>query len=381
MDQQQFSPQTKRGKTVYFIWQYLPRFILLFMVLIIIILMISIDKKKKAMIAEKLKGTNQKGVAVNVVVMPLVPTDISDRIRLTGFIEPWQKLTLSANVGGTISQVFVREGDEVEKDTILAQIETDDYKIALDRAKSAYHLATSDYNRDKALFDRGVISQARLEAKEATVDAAKADMANSALMLSRCSIRAPFPGIINTLHVKKGLFLSIGDPVGTLLQVDRVKAVIGIPESDVNEVSRLKQVSVTIKALNNRKETGQVHYLSAAPETAAALYRLELELNNPSRELLTGMFVIADVVKKVEKNSVAIPFYSIISRSNSQYVFIEEDGIAHKREVKTGIMEKWLVQITQGLQVGDRLIIEGHRDIEEGQEVKVFQVINTTGKR
>ena len=376
MDQDRFSPQTNRGKTVHFIWQNLPRFILLCLIILIIIQFSVISKKQKAIIAEKMAVSSQKRPVVNTVIMPLAPTDIRDRIRLPGFIEPWQKLTLSAKVGGAISELFVREGTHVKEGEIIARIETEDYRIGLDRAKAAYHLAVNDYQRDKKLFDRGVTSKAQLEAKKAAVDTAKADMENADLQLSRCSIRAPFAGVINKIHVKKGFFLSVGDPIGELLQIDRVKAVIGIPESDVNAVRKLDQVEVTIKALDNRSETGKVHFLSSAPETYAALYRLELELNNLSRDILAGMFVSADVVKEVEHNVIGVPFFSVISRDNSQYVFVEKDGKAQKREVKTGIMEKWTVQITQGLQPDDRLIVEGHRDVEDGQEIKVVQVVN-----
>lgn len=380
MDQHQFSPKTNRGKTVHFLWKNFPRFFLLFLVILIIILFIVISKKQKSLVAEKMAAVSQKRPAVNVVVMPLTPIDIRDRIRLPGFIEPWQSLVLSAKVVGTVSKLFVREGAEVQKGDILAQIETDDYRIALDRARAAYHLANNDYQRVKKLFDQDALSSAQLEAKKATVDTTKADMENASLLLSRCSIKAPFAGVINKLDVKTGLFLSIGDPVGELLQIDRVKAVIGIPESDVLAVKKLKKIKVTIKALDNRQETARIHFISSASETAAALYRLELELDNTSRDILAGMFVSGDVVKKVKHNVIGVPFYSVISREDQQYVFVDENGLAKKRIVRMGIMEKWLVQITDGLQPGERLIVEGHRDVEDGQKIKVVQVINRTGK-
>lgn len=381
MDQHQFSPKTNRGKTVHFLWRNFPRFFLLLLIILIIILSVIISNKQKSIVAEKMAAVSQKRPAVNVVVMPLSPVDIRDRIRLPGFIEPWQSIVLSAKVGGTVSKLFVREGAEVQKGDILAQIETDDYRIALNRARAAYHLANNDYQRVKKLFDKGALSSAQLEAKKATVDTTKADMENASLLLSRCSIKAPFAGVINKLDVKTGLFLSIGDPVGELLQIDRVKAVIGIPESDVSAVRQLNQVTITIKALKNRLETAKIHFLASAPETAAALYRLELVLDNKSRDILPGMFVSADVIKKVEQNVIGVPFYSVISRNNSQYLFVEENGIARKREVQLGVMEKWLVHITHGLQPGDRLIIEGHRDVEDGQEVKVVQVVHETGQQ
>jgi len=375
MGQQQFSPQTQRGKTVHFVWRNLPRFFLTFLILLIFSLFVKVYQKHQSLIAEKMAVSSQQRPAVNVVVMPLSFTDISDRIRLPGFVEPWQKLTLAAKVGGAIDKLTVQEGFEVKKDEIIAQIETADYQIALDRAVASHQLASSDYQRDKKLFDRGAISAAQLEAKKAAVNTTKADMENAKLLLSRCFIRAPFSGLINKLHIKIGSYLSVGDPVGELIQIDRVKAVIGIPESDVNAVRKLDRIAVTIKALNNHHQSARIHFLASAPETAAVLYRLELELNNKSKEILAGMFVSADVVKKVERNVIAAPFYSVISRNKSQYVFVEINGRAHKRPIKMGIMEKWLVQISHGLQPNDRLIVEGHREVEDGQEIKVIKEI------
>ena len=377
---QQFTPQTKRGKVVHFFLRNLPRFVLLGLIVFIITLLISISQKQKALIAEKMAVGTQKRPAVNVVVVPLAPVDIRDRIKLPGFIEPWQRLMISAKVGGSVTTIVTKEGDTLKEGDVIANIEMDDYKIARDRATAAYKLAVSDYQRDKKLFDRGAVSKAQLEAKKASVDTSKADMENAKLMLSRCIIRAPFSGVINKLHIEPGIYLSIGDPVGELLQIDRVKAVLGIPESDVAAVRKLSRVNVTIKALDNRVETAAIHFLSSAPDTRAALYRLELEIANPKGDILSGMFVSGDVVKRVAHQVIGVPFYSVISREDQQYVFVEEDGIAKKRQVKMGFMEKWLVQITEGLSPGDRLIVEGHRDVEDDQEVKVVQVIDQTGK-
>ena len=87
------------------------------------------------------------------------------------------------------------------------------------------------------------------------------------------------------------------------------------------------------------------------------------------------MFVRADIVKKSSDQALSIPFYSIISRNNEQYVFVEKDGVAEKRNVTTGIMEEWMVEITEGLEPGERVVVEGHRDVEDGRKVKVVKTI------
>ena len=90
---------------------------------------------------------------------------------------------------------------------------------------------------------------------------------------------------------------------------------------------------------------------------------------------LPGMFARADLVKQSRDQALTIPFYSIISRNNEQYVFVENDGVVEKRHVTTGIMEQWMVEITEGLEPGEHVVVEGHRDVEDGRKVKVVKTI------
>ncbi len=376
MDRQQtLAPSTTRAKTVYFIWSVLPRLLLVGMLVIIIVLFMTISKKKESIAAAKAAAVSKERPPVNSVIYPLELSSIRDSINLPGIIEPWTSLELLSRIDGFITEVLVEEGDEVEKGQVLALIDDDDYEIALQRATAAYTLAKGNYERDKKVYDKGVIPEAQLDTTKTAMLTAKADLDNAKLRLSRCTIKAPINGIIRRLDAKDGLLLSIADPVAQILQINKVKAIIGIPESDVSAVRDLEEIDVTIQALDNRIITAKKHFLSPSPQTTARLYTMELEINNSSRDILPGMFVRADIVKQKITDTIAIPFYSVISRNDEQFVFIEKDGVAHKRGVKLGIMEDWMVQITSGLTAGERLVIEGHRDIENGQRVNVVKVI------
>ncbi|MFH0783647.1 MAG: efflux RND transporter periplasmic adaptor subunit, partial [Pseudomonadota bacterium] len=207
------------------------------------------------------------------------------------------------------------------------------------------------------------------------METARADYENAQLQLSRCMVIAPMKGIVRKLDAKVGLQLAVGDPIGEILEIDRVKAVVGIPESDVTAVRGLDAVDISLQALGERTVTGKVHYLSSSPDTVARLFRLELAIDNSAGEILPGMFFRADIVKRTVPDAIVIPFYSVISRNNEQYVYIEEDGVVQKKDVHLGIMEKWAVQVTAGLQGGERLVVEGHRDVEDQQKVKVVKAV------
>jgi membrane fusion protein (multidrug efflux system) len=172
----------------------------------------------------------------------------------------------------------------------------------------------------------------------------------------------------------------VADPIAEILKINRLKAVIGIPESDVNAVRKLDTVTIIIQALGNKKFTAKKHFLSSAPETIARLYNLELELDNSKGMILPGMFVRAAIIKENIDDAIVIPFYTVISRNNEQFVYIEQDGVAIKRNVQLGIMEKWMVEVKDGLKAGDNLLVEGHRDVENNQKIKVVKAVTDPGE-
>lgn len=375
MDPQNIQPGTPRAKAVYFIWRVLPRLVMLGMAALVVVLLFAINKKHESIAADKAEAVAQEKPPVNSVVYPLTPTKIRDRINLPGSIEPWTRLELTAKVAGAITEVLVTEGDEVAEGDILARIEPNDYEIAVRKAEAAYEYAKADYERDKKVYAKGVIPTSELDAKETTMLTARAELENARLLLSRTTITAPMAGIIKRLDAKVGLLLSVADPVGEILRIDKVKALIGIPESDVPAVRQLDTIDVTIQALDNLVVTGRKHFLSPAPDSTARLYRMELELDNESRAILPGMFIRAEIVKRSIDDAITIPFYSVISRNDEQFVYVDEDGVAKKRNVSLGIMENWMVEVVDGLKDQDRLIIEGHRDIEDNQKINVVKMV------
>jgi membrane fusion protein (multidrug efflux system) len=338
-----------------------------------------INSEKKQLEKEKAASQVQTEKPINTVLLDLQPTTIQDAINLPGIMEPWTRLELMAKLNGTISEVMVQEGSVVSQGDVLARIEPDDYRIALDSATAAYKNAKSDFERKKDMLKKKITSQADLELSESQMLTAKAAMEDAELKLSRCTITAPMSGVIRRLDAKIGLLLSIGDPIAEMLQIDRLKAVVGIPESDVDAVRKISEVEITIQALDDLKVSGKKFYLSSAPETTARLYSLELEIDNRDGAILPGMFFRAHVLKKTVTEAITVPLYTIITRNNEQYVFVADKDIVHKRPVKMGIIEKWQVQITDGLRAGEQVVIEGHRDVEDGQQVNVIKVITDPG--
>ena len=193
----------------------------------------TIKAEKERNTAEKMAAVATERPPVNVVLLDVNPTTLEDRINLPGVIEPWEKLSVLSKIHGTVIKVEVSEGDKVTKGQAIARIDPADFRIAVDSARASYELAEANYKRLASLFEQEIIAKAEIDKLKAQVKTSKAALENAELMLARCTITAPISGVIRRLDAKEGLLLGVSDPVAEILQVDRVKAVVGIPESDV----------------------------------------------------------------------------------------------------------------------------------------------------
>lgn len=373
----EYSPQSSRARIVYIIWKNLPRFLLFSLIILALFGYFGIREKGQKMAEEKAQAVAEQRQPVNVVVLEIEPILLRDRINLPGSIEAWQTLALLAKVSGTVVEVLVTEGDRVEKGAILARIEEADYRITLQSAQASWTLAKAELGRIRVMHAKGIAPQAEMESLSARFLTAQAALDDAKLKLSRCTIKAPVAGVIRRLDAKPGLFLSIADPVAEILQMDRVKAVVGIPESDVAAVRELDTVNLTIQALEGRNLVGKKHFLSPSPESNAHVYRLELGVANSDYSIFPGMFVRADIIKKEKAGALAVPLYAIITRNEEQFVYLEADGLVRKQPVQLGIIDGWMVEVTDGLVQGDRVVIEGHRDVEDGQQVRVVRNLSS----
>lgn len=318
--------------------------------------------------------------AANVILLQVAPQTMVDRLSLPGVFEPWTRLDLLARISGTIDQVAVREGDRVKKGQILAHIEEADFRLVMDSAQAANDLARAEYDRAAGLYKREIIAKAEFDKLAAQVTTTRAALANAALALSRTAITAPLDGIIQSLPAKQGGFVSVGDPLAHILDIDTLKAVIGIPESDVATVRTLDRIHISIPALDNAQRIGRRHFLAPSPDSSALLYRLELAIDNADTNILPGMFLRAEIIKNQVQNALAVPLYAVINRNDKNFIFVEKEGIAQRREITTGIVEGWKIEVRQGLSAGDRVVVEGHRDLEDGKNLNVVRIMQDPDK-
>jgi membrane fusion protein (multidrug efflux system) len=364
-------------KTLKKLSRFLPLLILLILIILAVGLGSRVKNEKDRLLEEKSNAVVQERPPVNVVVQEMVPALLRDRLNLPGIVEPWESLNILAEVRGMVEEVLVEEGDHVDLGDLIARLDTSDYENTTDSIRASYNLALTNLQRLSGLHEQEIIAKAEFDSIKAEVESLKADLAIAELQLQRCYIKSSIAGIVNELPAKKGLYLAVADPVATVLDIDRVKVSVGIPEADVDAVRKIDRFEVVIESLQNKKIGGIKNFLSVAPDSQAQVYRLELEVANKSGEILPGMFARVEIIKQEFPEALAIPLYAVISRDNKHFVFIEEDNVAKLQEVRLGILDGWKIQITEGLLPGQRVIVVGQRSVDAEQKINVVRKITS----
>jgi membrane fusion protein (multidrug efflux system) len=154
-----------------------------------------------------------------------------------------------------------------------------------------------------------------------------------------------------------------------------VKVKAGLPERDVAAFAKDDSVKVRLDSLPGKEFDGRIYRVSPTAEPATLTFICEVEVDNPDGLLKPGMIARATFVRKSYPDSIVVPLFAILSMENQRLVMVESDGVAHARPIEVGVLQGNSVQVLNGLKAGDRLITVGQRDLQDGDPVKVIEVL------
>ena len=365
-----------KTRLLHIVWSIFPWLLVAGTVAFLFFLGERIQQEKTRLERAKQAAIKIDTVPVSVITLTLEPILLEDKINLPGYVDPYEDLWVKAEVGGQIINIPVKEGQAIDKGQVLVELDDRDYRLRLARIDAAYDLAKLEYDRMTNLGNKGITAASSMDEASTQYKDVSAHRDEARLALERTRIAAPISGRINSIAAKLGDFIQPGAEIAQILQVDDVKIKVGIPESDVASLLNLESSEVVIEALGKRRVKGEKVFLSQQPRNLARLFDLELMVPNPDGQILPGMFARVELVKDVFENALVIPLYAVINQGEQRFVFVEVNGRAEKRQVEVGMLVDWQIHVVAGLEPGDRLVIVGHRLLEEGQVVDVVQNVS-----
>jgi len=318
---------------------------------------------------------NHAAPPANVAVQVLEPVTVKDALNLTGTLAPWKGITLSAEVAGKVEVQGVEEGDVVRTGQELFRIDTEVIRARLDQARAQSRLAKQELDRFEKLSKAGISTGQSLDVAEADYDVAEATLRTLQIELEKSVLNAPFDGVVDTVFREADEFVDMGAPLVRLVQIDKLKLLVGIPERDIRFFKEGDAVQISLDAFPSKTFTGTIYRIATSAEEATRTFIAEVQLDNRDGRLRPGMIAHADFARHVFEDALVAPIFAIRSEEGKRYVYVAEDGRAVRREVEVGMFQEGGVHVTEGLSTGDRLIVKGQYAVHEGEPVAVREKV------
>ncbi|MFA5516395.1 MAG: efflux RND transporter periplasmic adaptor subunit [Desulfuromonadales bacterium] len=351
------------------------------LLLLLLLLLTACGEKSQAENAET-KAPAEKVTVV--VVEPVVLADLQETFTLPGSLEAWEDLTLAAEVAGPVRWIGVREGDRVRRGEPLLRIDPETAEANLARARAEFAVREKQLQRLEKLLEQKFVSQQEYDEARKAFDIAHADLARARLALEKSTLLSPVDGVVDLLLIDRGEYVAEGAPVAVLVQVDRLKALVEVPEKDVSWLRSGQTVDVLPAAIAGpagKVREGKILHLAYKADPLTRTYLAKIEVRNPAGDLRPGMILRARFLRRELTQAIAIPLYAVVERGGERIVFVEVQGIAQRRPVRTGAVLGDRVVIEEGLRPGDRLLVQGQQLVTDGTKITESVATPTGGAK
>ncbi len=320
-------------------------------------------------------------LASPVSVMELTTNSIKKFNSTTGTVMSNAEVELKSEMAGAyLLQKNPRTGqpyklgDMVKKGEVIVKFEDQEYDngIAIESKKLTLELAEQDLKKQKALYEKGGVTLTDIQNAEIQITSSKYDYENALLSLAKKEIKAPFDGVIIALpHYTENVKLESGQSIVSIMDYSKMYMEINLPESALQTVKTGQPAYITHYTLDRDTLHGVVSQLSPAISTETRTFQGVITIDNRNLKLRPGMFVKADIVVDQANGTIVIPKEVVLSNRNRRYVYVVEKNIAKVRNLRVGLEDNDNIEVLEGLQVGDNLIIRGYETLREDSKVKV----------
>ncbi|MBY0085548.1 efflux RND transporter periplasmic adaptor subunit [Brevibacillus sp. M2.1A] len=361
-------------------------------------------------------------------------TSASTGVIASGKVAASEEIQVVSKVSGKAASVNVKEGAVVKQGDVLVTLEAADYQQQINQAQAAIagaqaklrdtkagarneqltqlgsivtqaeaslKVVESNYNRMKALFDAGALSQAELEKSslelekartgleqaQAQYDLAKAgptadtvaglqaevSRLGSSLELAKSNydntiIRAPITGIVAKRSVDPGEMAAAGTPLMVLVNMADVKVEASVPENQINQVKVGSTVDVKVGSLGGKVLKGTVEFVSPISDTNSSSFPVKVKVNNQDGLLRAGM--VAEVMLQGQATpGTKLPTSAVLEKDSKHYVYTVDNNVVHQVEVAVENASGDWTTVTNGVKDNDQIVLNPTDKLSEGSKV------------
>ncbi len=322
------------------------------------------------------------------VVRPVKTMTVQDANRLLtiGFpakVRASRRAVLSFKVSGPLVQLPVEEGQKVEKEDLIAQIDKRDFLNAVKEALAKYKEAEQQFRRYKELYAKKQVSSADFDRYRAARDVAKARLQNARNALCDTTLLAPFAGVIAKRYVENFYKVKAKEPVVFLQDISRIELLVNVPELVMAAIREKSDGTVvaSFESIPGKTFPLELKEYSTEADPATQTYQIVFITSQPSEaNILPGMTATVTAALKPDQGQepeIIVPALAVLDAPGNRpyvWVFDPSQGLVHRRYVKIGrLKDSGSVRIKEGLKAGEIIVIAGVTKLKEGMKVRPWE--------
>ncbi len=329
-------------------------------------------------------------VVLTVQAAPAAEGTVLDTVEVLGEFQGREEIRVFATVPDRIRELLVKEGDRVKAGDVLLTVWSDLQGGAVAQAQAGQAAASvgakaarDNLVRMRKLAADGVIPPAQLEAAEAQANAAAAQVRSAStgvgmagLQKDRTVVRAPIDGVVTSLAVKAGDMAGAGMPLLTLVQPDRLKAVLKVPERSFLKLTQGMPVTLSPVARPDLTRAAQVTLKGPVVDRFTKTGQIEAEFDNADGKFVPGSTARAVFELGRRDRVVLVPPEALQLTANTELtreatLFVTDGKVTRERKVKIGARQPGQIEITEGLKAGERIVVVGAYLLRDGVQVRI----------
>ena len=335
------------------------------LIISILILLLAGCTKKPATFS----GRNFKLPPIEVETYKVSSQNIKDILKTTGTLESPQTTEVTSELKGKIAYLNIPEGKLVNAGNVLAKIDSSLYEANLKVAEAKLKNAEENFNRMKALKDKGAISQQALDNAKEMIDTAKGSFDYAKSELDKSAIRAPFTGVLSFKKVSLGSYIDAGDAVVRISQINPLHLVFSFSEKYLSKLKVGQRVSFMVGE-SNQKYFASVIAIDPYLDLDTRKVNAKAIFQNLNKNLLPNIFANVELELGSLKNVLLIPQEAIINEGNkTRIATVSSENIVELKDIVIKEFSDSFCIAEDGLMPGDVVITSGHQKIKSGSKV------------
>lgn len=317
--------------------------------------------------------------------IPLITTFSAEQtvfehfVELQGSVDTKKNLVIYPEYSGILTQVFVKEGQQVSNGQILAKIDDGGLSQQLSQLQIQADLAKTTFERQKRLWDQNIGSEIQYLQAKSTYEAQEKAVQQLEQQVARTIVRAPFSGTIDDVITEQGSVVAPGQSqLFRIVNLDDMYIETDVPESYITNVTEGKTVEVEFPILG-KKLDAKVRQAGSFINPANRTFKVEVGIPNADKNIKPNLTARLRINDYTNENAILIPL-SVISENakGEQYVYTITDksdsmATAKRAIIKTGKTQGDFIEVLNGLNNTDEIIKEGARSVKDGQQVKIIR--------